>query len=119
MFDRGFELVAGVDEEHHAVVGEGGNGEDHEEGGEPAGAHEGVREAEDAGADDGDEDVGEGLGGGGERRVMGGGEERGVFGWEGAEGVGGGGCLFVENHDCAFRVVVMRNSAARTPTVPF
>lgn len=53
------------------MVGEGGDGEDHEDAGKPSGLLEGVGEAKDAGADNGDEDVGEGLG---ERRA------RGVFG---------------------------------------
>lgn len=64
--ERVLELAAGVDEEHHAVVGEEGDREEHEEAQEPAGPLEGVGKAENACADDGDEDVGEGLGLGGE-----------------------------------------------------
>lgn len=41
------------------MVGEDGDGENRDEAGEPAGAHERVRQAENAGADDGDEDIGE------------------------------------------------------------
>ena len=61
---KGFEaaLAAGADEEHHAEEGEGGDEEEGEEAEEPSGFLEGVGEAEDAGADDGDEDVGEGFG---------------------------------------------------------
>lgn len=82
---EGFELAAGADEEHHAEEGEGGDEEEGEEAEEPSGFLEGVREAEDAGADDGDEDVGEGLGLGGEGSWA---EEWGVFSWD-VEGVGG------------------------------
>lgn len=63
-------LTAGVDQEHHAVIGEGGDGEEHDEAHEPSCALEGVWESEDAGTNDGDEDVGEGLGLGGERREV-------------------------------------------------
>ncbi|KAI3825906.1 hypothetical protein L1987_07633 [Smallanthus sonchifolius] len=53
----GFEFSAGVDEQHQPVVGEVADGENCE----GSGAFEGVGEAEDAGADHGDENVGEGL----------------------------------------------------------
>lgn len=43
------------------MVGEECDGEKHKEAGDIAGALEAVRETEDTGADDGDEDVGEGL----------------------------------------------------------
>ena len=82
---EGLELAAGADEEHHAEEGEGGDEEEGEEAEEPSGFLEGVGEAEDAGADDGDEDVGEGFGLGGEGSWA---EERGVFSWD-VEGVGG------------------------------
>lgn len=82
------------------MVGEEGDGEEHDEAGEPAGSLEAVREAEDAGADDGDEDVGEGFEFGGER--WGFGEERCVFSRVGWEGVGGGTCFwfFLKHHCC-------------------
>lgn len=60
------------------MVGKESDGGEGEEAEDPTGALEGVGEAEDAGADDGDEDVGEGLGVGGERG-LGFGEERGGF----------------------------------------
>ena len=43
------------------MVGEEGDGEEHEEAHEPARSLEAVGKAQDAGPDDGDEDVGEGL----------------------------------------------------------
>jgi hypothetical protein len=77
--ERVLELATGADEEHHAVVGEEGDGEEHEGAHEPAGLLEGVGKAEHACADDGDEDVGEGLGLGGEVAVAGFSQERGVL----------------------------------------
>jgi len=50
------------DEEHHAVEGERGDGEEEQRPRRPARAGEGVGEAQHARADDGDEDVGERLG---------------------------------------------------------
>ena len=61
LWGKGIELAAGEDEEHHAVVGVEGDGEEHEEAHEPARSLEAVGKAQDAGPDDGDEDVGEGL----------------------------------------------------------
>lgn len=43
------------------MVGEVSNGEDGESSGEVTGAFEGVRQAENSGTDDGDEDIGEGF----------------------------------------------------------
>lgn len=60
------------------MVGEDGDGEEHEGAHEPAGPLEGVGKAEHPCADDGDEDVGEGLGLGGEAAVAGFSQERGV-----------------------------------------
>lgn len=57
-----FEFLSGVDEKHHTVVGEESDGEEGDEAEEPSGALEGVGEAEDTGADYGDEYVGEGFG---------------------------------------------------------
>lgn len=77
---EGVEAAAREDEEHHAVVGKVRDGEEDERTHEPAGALESVGEAEDSGADDGDEDIGEGLGIGGEWSVVGfGGQEWSVF----------------------------------------
>jgi hypothetical protein len=50
------------DEQHHAVEGERGDGEEQQRPRRPARAGEGVGEAQHARADDGDEDVGERLG---------------------------------------------------------
>jgi len=50
------------DEEHHAVEGERGDGEEEQRPRRPARAGEGVGEAQHTRADDGDEDVGERLG---------------------------------------------------------
>lgn len=79
-----FNSPARVDQEHHAVVGEAGDRKDHEEAGEPSGLHVGVGEAEHTGADNGDEDIGEGLGYGRESGVFG--QKRTGFIWE-SEGV--------------------------------
>lgn len=77
---EGIDLPARVDQEHHAVVGEGCDGEEHEEAEKPTGALESVGKAENSGADDGDEDISESIGLGRER--SGGGvvaDERGFF----------------------------------------
>ena len=104
----GVETAAGFDEKHHAVVGEKGDGEEHKRAEEPAGLLEGVREAEDAGADDGDEDVGEGLGRRGQVAVFE--EERGVFARERWEGFGGGGYIGFVEHDHGFDRPLCRGS---------
>lgn len=77
--ERVLELATSTDEEHHAVVGEEGDGEEHEGAHEPAGPLEGVGKAKHACADDGDEDVGEGFGLRGEVAVARFGQERGVL----------------------------------------
>lgn len=62
----GFEAAARVDQQHHAVEGEEGYGEEQERAHDPAGFSEGIGEAENSGAYDGDENIGKGLGLGGE-----------------------------------------------------
>lgn len=61
------ELAAGMNEKHHAVMGQNGDGEEKEDAHEPAGALEGVRKTKNTSADDSNEDVGEGLELAGER----------------------------------------------------
>lgn len=56
------EFTAGVDEEHHTEESEGSDEEECEEAQKPSGLLEGIGKAEHAGADDGDEDIGEGFG---------------------------------------------------------
>ena len=89
----GFELPASDYQQHHTVVGEESDREEHQGSEDPSGFLEGIREAEDAGADDGDEHVGEGLGLGGE--MMGFAQKWRVFSWQ---GVSRRACFFVENH---------------------
>lgn len=55
------ELAAGINEEHHAVMGQKGDGKEKEDAHEPSGALEGVRKTKNTSADDSNEDVGEGL----------------------------------------------------------
>jgi len=66
----GVDFAAREDEEHHTLVGEEGDGEEHEEAHEPARSLEGVGQAQHAGPNYGDEDVGEGLQIGGQRRCL-------------------------------------------------
>ena len=70
----GFEPSAGANEEHHAVVGKTSDGEQHQEADDPSRPFETVRQTQNAGADDGDEDVSECLWLGRQRLVLG--EER-------------------------------------------
>lgn len=57
----GIEPPAGADQKHHTVVSEESDGEEHDGAENPSGFLEGVGEAQYAGADYGDEDIGEGL----------------------------------------------------------
>ena len=77
------------------MVGEDGDGAEHERSQHPSRSLEGVGKAEDAGADDGDEDVGEGLGLGGEGSGF---EQWGVFSGERIEAIGGGACFVLKPH---------------------
>ena len=61
------EPAAGMNEKHHAVMGQNGDGEEKEDTHEPSGALEGVRKTKNTSADDSNEDVGEGLELAGER----------------------------------------------------
>lgn len=81
------------------MVGEESDGEEHEQAHEPARSLEAVREAQNAGADDGDEDVSEGLGIGGQSRCLS--QERSVFSGVGWKGVGRR-SSFLGEHHCFF-----------------
>lgn len=90
------EFAAREDEEHHAVVGEESDGEEHEEAHEPARSLEAVRQAQDAGSNYGDEDVGEGLEIGGQSWCLP--QERSVLSRVGWKGIGRRPCFLGEHH---------------------
>ena len=81
------------------MVGEEGDGEEHEQAHEPARSLEAVREAQHAGADDGDEDVSEGLEIGGQSWCLS--QEGCVLSRVGWKGVGRG-SFFLGEHHCFF-----------------